>query len=80
MLRSPSLPPLDGSPARALDPMSPGTVPWLGLAMLAIGGWLLWRARRPANPSRVEERRGGAVFAVLGAVIGVAGLIGLWLD
>lgn len=80
MLRSDSLPlPVD-APSRALDPISPGAVPWLGLTMVAIGTWLLWRAGRRASPSRAEERRGGAVFVILGAVIGVAGLIGLWLD
>lgn len=60
--------------------LSPGTVPLLGLALVAIGGWLLWRAARPSRPSRTEERRGGIVFVVLGAVIGVAGMIGLYLD
>ncbi|MEU8080049.1 hypothetical protein AB0B31_31925 [Catellatospora citrea] len=60
--------------------MSPGTVPLLGLALVVIGSWLLWRAAQPSRPSRTEERRGGIVFVVLGAVIGMAGLIGLFLD
>lgn len=81
MLRALSSPSMTGLPLQAsVKQMSPGTVPLLGLALVAIGSWLLWRAAQPSRPSRTEERRGGIVFLVLGAVIGTAGLIGLYLD
>lgn len=66
-------------PLQAARRMSPGTVPVLGLALVALGGFLLWRAGRAGNPSRTEERRGGVAFLVIGAVVGVAGLI-VYLD
>ncbi|WP_144122598.1 hypothetical protein [Catellatospora sichuanensis] len=81
MLHSLSSPSVADLPLQAsVKEMSPGTVPLLGLALVAIGSWLLWRAAQPSRPSRTEERRGGIVFVVLGAVVGVAGLIGLYLD
>ncbi len=80
MLRSISPTAPSDLPLQAARAMSPGTVPVLGLVLVALGGFLLWRAGRQSNPSGPEERRGGLAFLVIGAVIGVAGLAGVWLD
>ncbi|MCP2323760.1 LPXTG-motif cell wall-anchored protein [Hamadaea flava] len=64
----------------AINPLSTGGYPVLGLVLLAIGGWLLWRSRRAGNPSRREERLGGIAFAVLGFVIAIGGLIAVSVD
>ncbi|MEV6966836.1 LPXTG cell wall anchor domain-containing protein [Hamadaea sp. NPDC051192] len=64
----------------AINPLSTGGYPVLGLVLLAIGGWLLWRSRREANPSRREERLGGIAFAALGFVIAIGGLIAVSVD
>ncbi|NUO59922.1 MAG: LPXTG cell wall anchor domain-containing protein [Hamadaea sp.] len=64
----------------AINPLPTGGYPLLGLVLLAIGGWLIWRSRRPENPSRREERLGGIAFAVLGCAIGIAGLVAVAND
>ncbi|NUT22433.1 MAG: hypothetical protein HOV77_24945 [Hamadaea sp.] len=64
----------------AINPLSTGGYPLLGLVLLAIGGGLLWRSRRPGNESRREERLGGIAFAVLGGVITIVGLIAVAAD
>ncbi|MFG1953772.1 hypothetical protein [Micromonospora sp. NPDC048830] len=80
MLRLSSHPSLANLPPQAVNELSPSGVPILGLVLVVIGGFLLWRAARPSNVSRREERRGGVAFLVLGCVIGVAGLVDLGLD
>ncbi|GAB3171102.1 hypothetical protein FHX75_12108 [Micromonospora palomenae] len=67
-------------PPQAVNALSPSQVPILGLALVAIGGFLLWRAAQRSNPSRQEERRGGIAFLVLGCLIGAAGVVNIWLD
>lgn len=80
MLRSPSYPAPTDLPLLAAKELSPGSVPYLGMVLVLIGGFLLWRSVQPSNPSHREERRGGVAFLVLGCLIGVAGLTNLWLD
>ncbi|BCJ76101.1 hypothetical protein CS0771_56450 [Catellatospora sp. IY07-71] len=75
-----SLTPSPELPLQAARALSRGAVLPLGLVLVALGGFLLWRAGRASNPSRLEERRGGVVFLVIGAVIGVYGLIRMVLD
>ncbi|MEO3779029.1 hypothetical protein ABGB16_19705 [Micromonospora sp. B11E3] len=79
MLRLPSYPSPADLPPQAANAISPSGVPVLGLVLVLIGGFLLWRAAQPSNVSRREERRGGVAFLVLGCLIGVAGLV-IWLD
>ena len=64
----------------AMNPLPTGGYPLLGLVLLAIGGGLLWRSRRPGNESRREERLGGIAFGALGFVITIAGLIAVAND
>ncbi len=80
MLRLLSVTPSPELPLQAARALSRGAILPLGLVLVAIGGFLLWRAGRASNPSRPEERRGGVAFLVIGAVIGVYGLIRVWLD
>ncbi|MFG3578884.1 hypothetical protein [Micromonospora chersina] len=80
MLGSLSHPSPAGVPPQAVNELSASGVPALGLVLVVIGGFLLWRSGRGSNPSRREERRGGVVFLVLGCLIGAAGLVNLWLD
>ncbi|MCP3782255.1 hypothetical protein NLX85_02575 [Micromonospora sp. A3M-1-15] len=80
MLRPLAYPPSTDLPLLAQREMSRGTVPYVGLGLALVGGFLLWRSARPSNPSRHEERRGGVVFLVLGCLISIAGLANLWLD
>lgn len=76
----PSYPSPTDLPPQAANELPPSGVPALGLVLALIGGFLLWHSARRSNPSRHEERRGSIVFLVLGCLIGVAGLVRIWLD
>ncbi|MFG3701797.1 hypothetical protein ACGF5C_28420 [Micromonospora sp. NPDC047620] len=80
MLRSSAYSSLTAVPPWAANELPASGIPALGLVLVVIGGFLLWRSAQRSNPSRREERRGGVVFLVLGCLIGVAGLLKIWLD
>jgi hypothetical protein len=72
--------PTDDLPLLAARKLSAGGVPYLGLVLVLIGGFLLWRSARQSNTSARQERQGGVVFVVLGCLIVVVGLANLWSD